>query len=388
MEKINVCVVTGSRSEYGLLRPVMIKIRECYNLILVVTGSHLLEKFGNTYHEIEKEFTINEKVYLDLQDNTAKNITCEMGNELKQFAIIFSKYKIDLLMVLGDRYEILIPAVCATIYKIPIAHLCGGDITEGAYDDTMRHAISKLSHLHFVTNDRAINIISQMGENKCRIFNVGNPGLSEVAYLYPYDKNLVEDQLGIQFNNKNIVVLYHPVTLEDENSKIEIVNLLHALDIVQKKYIYKCNIYFIGSNADTNTNFIYGKITEFCKLQENRFCVKSLSRDLYLNLLYYSDILVGNSSSGIYEEPLLKKYTINIGDRQKGRLTCSSVINCSGLDKLELTEKIIEYLSKKFVDIIDYPYDVKNTPNEIVKVINSVTLKDLIKKKFMLFDKY
>lgn len=383
MEKNSVCIVTGSRSEYGLLKPVMLKIREYYNLILVVTGSHLLEKFGNTYLEIEKEFTINEKIYMDLHDNTDKNITTEMSKELLQFSNIFSKYKIDLLMVLGDRYEILIPVICATIYKIPIAHLCGGDITEGAYDDNIRHAISKMSHLHFVTNDRACNILAQMGENKCRIFNVGNPGLNEVAFFVPYEKKLVEQQLGIQFNEKNIVVIYHPVTLEDENSKIELINLLNALDIIQNK----CNIYFIGSNADTDTNFIYEKIINFCK-GENRYCIKSLTRNLYLNLLYYSDILVGNSSSGIYEEPLLKKYTINIGNRQKGRLTCSSVINCSGLDKNDLIKKISEYIKKEFIDIIDYPYDIKDTPNEIIKVIKSVNLKSLINKKFMLFDNY
>jgi UDP-N-acetylglucosamine 2-epimerase (non-hydrolysing)/GDP/UDP-N,N'-diacetylbacillosamine 2-epimerase (hydrolysing) len=384
MEKLNICSVTGSRSEYGLLKYVLLEIKKYHNLILVVTGSHLSEKFGNTYQEIEKDFIINEKVYMNLDDDSSKNITSVMGKELSEFSNIFNKYKIDLLLVLGDRYEILIPVVCANIYKIPIAHMCGGDITEGAYDDNIRHAITKMSHIHFVTNDKSANIIAQMGENRCRIFNVGNSGLLELLYFVPQD-NIIEQ---FNMNEINIIVIYHAVTLNSELvQNNELLNMLFALDVVQRKYGKKCNIYFIGSNADNDHNFINDTISNFCK-SENRYQYKSLPRDVFLNLIYGSNILVGNSSCGIYEIPLMKKYTINIGDRQKGRLSCSSIINCTGTDKIEIINKIHEYLTKKFVDINDYPYDIKDTPKEIIKVINNLKPKELIKKQFMLLDKF
>jgi len=346
--------VTGSRADYGLLEPIIDRISKEFEMILVSCGKHEVK-----YPHIS--------VKMDMNDS-CKSIVNAMGNEMVEFSNIYSKYKPDILMVLGDRYEIIIPVLVANIFRIPVGHLCGGDITEGAFDDNLRHAITKMSHLHFVTNEISKSIISKMGECDEYIYVVGNSGLYEIMNFLPMKKKDVEMELSMNFNINNIVVLYNPVTLEVDHSRIEIDNILKSINNLEN-----ANIYFILPNLDPDNEYIKKVIIEFCNKSKNRKYYGTLGRKLYLNLLYYSDVLIGNSSSGIYEAPLFKKTVINVGNRQKGRLMASNVINVSGDSVFD-----VKYKFSKF----EYPYVLKNSADEIINILKSVDLKTLIPKKF------
>jgi UDP-hydrolysing UDP-N-acetyl-D-glucosamine 2-epimerase len=325
MKKI--CVVTGTRAEYGLLQPVMQSIKEDVELELqlVVTGMHLSPEFGLTYQVIEQDgFVIDEKVEMLFSSDTSIGVAKAIGVATIGFAETLSRLKPDFLMVLGDRFELFAAAQAALVSKVPIVHLCGGDVTEGAFDEAIRHSISKMSHLHFVTNNDSAKRVRQLGENPKNIYVVGNPGLDHLRLQKLMQKNELEDSLSFKFMEKNILVTYHPVTLENIPSQKSFKELLNAIITLGENV----GVIFTRPNADTDGRALIKLLDEYAKDRNNWKVYTSLGQLRYLSTVSVVDAVVGNSSSGILEVPSLKTATVNIGDRQKGRIQAKSVINC------------------------------------------------------------
>jgi GDP/UDP-N,N'-diacetylbacillosamine 2-epimerase (hydrolysing) len=373
----NICVITGSRAEYGLLKGLMneISINQKLNLILFVTGTHLEEKYGNTYKEIENdEFIINEKIPMNLSGDNPKDILISMSTEMKLMAEAFKKNNIDMIFILGDRYEILVAAQVALIYNIPISHLCGGDITEGAYDDAIRNAISKMAKFHFVTCESSKKNLINMNIQKENIFLVGNPGLYDILNFKPINKEIFLDQMKINKynkNNKNILIVYHPETLLSKEENESNFNILIS-SLIGINTFKSTNFIFIETNADNYNNYIFLKINELKEAYNNIYSFKSVKRNIYFNFIYYSELFIGNSSSGIYEVPLFKKITLNIGKRQSGR-ACGKSIRHLNYHKNIIVNEIENILdSNKYINFMEnYPYLVKDSSKEIIKIINN-----------------
>jgi len=363
-----ICIITGTRAEYGLLKGLMneIKNSENFKLLLFVTGTHLEEKYGNTHKIIEEDgFVIDEKVPMELSSDSSLGIIKSMSKEMFGLADCFSKHYIDLVIILGDRYEMLIAAQVALINNIDIAHFCGGDITEGAYDDAIRHSITKMSKYHFVTCESSYNNVINMGEYAKNVHLVGNPGLYDILNFIPMNEKLFYNSLKIQKRKKIILVVNHSETLLTEiENKSNMDILCDALVNIQD--FEDTNIIFIHSNADNCNEYIFKKIDILENEYENIHAFKSLERELYLNILYYCDCLIGNSSSGIYEAPLFKKITYNIGNRQNGRDCGNSIIHLD-YDK----EIIMNYLNNiPNIKDITYPY-VINSYEKIISILNT-----------------
>lgn len=327
MSPRRICAVTGSRADYGLLAPPMRLIRDDPELELqvIVTGKHLRTEFGFTYRRIEQDgFSINARVEsLQRGDDTA-SVTKSIGFGVIGFADVLQRLRPDLLMVLGDRYEILAAVQAALIARVPVAHLCGGDTTEGAFDESIRHAITKMAHLHFVTNEDAARRLRQMGENPEHIFLVGSPGLDQIQRIQRMTREETFRALGMPPREHNLLITFHPESLAAESSLTPLDELLAALDELGPGY----GLIFTGPNADTEGRTLTRRIEEFVGEHENATLQVSLGQKLYLSALAEADAAVGNSSSGLYEAPSVKVPTVNIGDRQKGRLKAASVIDC------------------------------------------------------------
>ena len=375
MEK-RICVVTSTRADYGILKPLMEKINQKCILQLVVIGMHLSEKYGLTYKEIENDgFKISKKIFLDLDSDDCKNLVKQMGIEMMELGEIFDDLKPDLLIVLGDRYEILVVAQAATIFRIPIAHLCGGDITEGAYDDCIRHAITKMSHIHFVTNEISKQNVIQMGENPKIVFDFGHVGLEDFSNFVPISKNTLENTLDIKFNKFNFVILYHPETVNglDKENLEEIIKTLNHYNNNEHSF------FMIGSNSDNNNNIINNTFINYGKNNPHVFFFKSLPRNLFLSLVHHCDVFIGNSSSGIYEVPFLEKPTINIGNRQQNRLQPKSVINTeSNMEKIIIN---IEEAKKMNFKNIKKVYLIQDTSSKILDCLLSIKNFDCLLRK-------
>ena len=370
----NICVITGSRAEYGLLKGLIKEItsNENLNLILFVTGTHLEEKYGNTYKEIENdEFIINEKIPMNLSGDNPKDILISMSTEMKLMTEAFEKKNIDMIFILGDRYEILVAAQVALIYNIPISHLCGGDITEGAYDDSIRNAISKMAKYHFVTCESSKKNLINMNIQKEKIFLVGNPGLYDILNFKPINKEFFLKQMKINKNNKNILVVYHSETLLSKQENQRIFDILIS-SLIAIKHFEKINFIFIETNGDNYNNYIFEKINQLKEAYNNIYSFKSVKRDIYFNFIYYSELFIGNSSSGIYEVPLFKKITLNIGKRQGGR-ACGKSIRHLNYHKNIIVNEIENILdSNKDINFMEnYPYLVKDSSKEIIKILNN-----------------
>jgi len=382
MKKI--CVVTGSRAEYGLLRWVMEGIRNSPKLKLqiIVTGMHLSSKFGQTEDFIELDnFKIDYKVYMDLNSDTSESITKSMGTAMIGFADALTQLKPDMLLILGDRYEILVAAIAAMMAKIPIAHLHGGELTEGAFDDSIRHSITKMSHLHFVATDEYRNRVIQLGEQPDRVFNVGGLGIDNIYKLKLLNKKELEDILDFKFFKKNLLITFHPVTLEHNTSKKYIDELLQALSQLKET-----GLIFTMPNSDINNKIIFKEINNFCVNNKYSKCYTSLGQLHYLSCVQYVDAVVGNSSSGLLEIPSFKKGTINIGDRQRGRLESKSVINCEP-ESSSILGALNHLYSDKFQSLLPgviNPYEKGkgNVSEEIIKIIEKKTQISLLKKYF------
>ena len=376
-----ICVVTGSRAEYGILRGLMKAIKEDPELQLqiIATNQHLSKLQGETYKEIERDgFTIDYKVYMaddDAPDN-ANTIVKAISRGMNSLADAFDVLTPDLLLILGDRYEMLAVASAALIYKIPIVHLHGGEITEGAFDDAIRHAITKMSHLHFTSTEAYRKRVIQLGEQPERVFNVGALGVENVLKTEFISKEEIEQSLNFQLTDKCFLCTYHPVTLSNMSSETQIMNLLKALDDYQDYHII-----FTYSNSDTNSQIIIKRIKEYVDRNDGRcMFVPSLGQRRYFSVLKHMTAVIGNSSSGIIEVPSFGIPTLDIGDRQKGRIAADSVIHCGYFTKdIEKgLNKVLSYGHK----VIENPYYKDGTCCAILKVIKTYSLDNLVQKQF------
>lgn len=375
-----ICIITGSRAEYGLLSGLMkaIKEDESLELQVIATNMHLSPEFGLTYKEIERDgFFINKKVEMLLSSDTANATTKSVGLATIGFADAYEDLKPDMIVVLGDRFEILAAVSAALFYKIPVAHLHGGEITEGAYDDCIRHAITKMSHLHFTTTEEYRQRVIQLGEDPKRVFNVGAPGIENIKKIPLMTKEELESTLDdFTFNDKTILITYHPVTLENSTAEEQIQNLLSALDEYPD-----IKIIFTLPNSDTDGRIIIRLINEYVSKHPGKaIAYPSLGLKRYLSALQFVKAVVGNSSSGIIEVPSFGIPTLNIGDRQKGRIAADSVINC-GTSKKEILEGLDKVLNSEPKEIHN-PYEGKNTTEEILHVLKTYPLESLIQKTF------
>ena len=375
-----ICVVTGSRAEYGLLSGLMRAIKEDSGLELqvIATNMHLSPEFGLTYRNIEEDgFFINKKVEMLLSSDTANATAKSVGLGFIGFADAYEDLKPDMIVVLGDRYEIISAVSTALFYKIPVAHLHGGEITEGAYDDCIRHSITKMSHLHFTSTEEYRQRVIQLGEDPNRVFNVGAPGIENIKKVPLMSKEELEASLdGFIFGDKALLVTYHPVTLENSTAEEQIKNLLDALEEYPE---YK--VIFTLPNSDTDGRVIIKLINEYVAKHSDRAVAHpSLGLRRYLSALQFVKAVVGNSSSGIIEVPSFGIPTLNIGDRQRGRLAADSVVNC-GTSKEDIMAGLEQVLNAEHKEIHN-PYEGKNTTADILQVLKTYPLDGLIQKSF------
>lgn len=377
-----VCVVTGSRAEYGLLRWVMdgIKKSNLLDLNLIVTGMHFAPEYGLTINEIKKDgFHIDKKIDSLLTSNTPAGITKSMGLGLIGFADALDDLKPDLLLVLGDRYEILTAVNAALLARIPVAHLHGGESTEGVIDEAIRHSITKMSHLHCVASDVYKKRVIQLGEHPNTVFNVGGLGIDNLLRLDLLDKKDLEKSIDFKLKDRNLLITFHPVTLENNTSERQIFELLEALSAFENT-----GLIFTMPNADTDGKKISEMIRNFSKDNTNAILFNSLGQLRYLSCVKHVDAVVGNSSSGIAEVPSFKKPTINIGDRQKGRLKAKSVIDCDPI-KDSIFYAIKRAFSEEFkleVQGSINPYGNGGASNEVLKILENIEFENILKKSF------
>jgi len=378
--KRRLCAVTGTRSEYGLLRPLLKAIEKepCFQLQLVVTGAHLSPEFGLTYREIEQDgFAVERKVESLLSSDTPVGIAKSIGLGIIGFAEVFDQLQPDLLMLLGDRYEIMAAAQAALVAKIPIAHIGGGDTTEGAFDEAIRHSITKMAHLHFVTNEESALRVRRLGENPAQIYNVGSLGIDGILSLPRMSRAELERSFGFSFRNKNLLVTFHPVTLDSEPSVRQLQELLQALDELGGEF----GLIFTKPNADPQSRELIRLTEDFAAAHPNAAVYSSLGQLRYFSLIQQVDAVVGNSSSGLYEVPSFHKPTVNIGDRQKGRLLASSVLSCSP-KKGEILQTIRKALALDCTAAVN-PYGEGDSAKKIMTVLKSIPdYNTLLKKRF------
>lgn len=380
-------IMTGTRAEYGLLKPLMQEINKDNDLelYLIVSGMHLSPEFGMTYKEIEEDgFQINAKVEMLLSSDSPAGISKSIGLGVIGFADEFQRADLDMLILLGDRYEALSAAICALVMRIPIAHLHGGELTEGAIDEGIRHSITKMSYLHFTSTEQYRNRVIQLGENPERVFYVGALGVENIKKINLMTKEELERSIHFEIDENTVIVTYHPVTLENNTVEEQFLNLLEVLDRNPK-----IRMIFTKANADTNGRIVNELIDKYAAQNSERACAfVSLGQKRYLSALKYCRIVIGNSSSGIIEAPSFCKPIINIGDRQKGRICADSVINC-GYTQQEIQQAMETALTKEFENKASNcrnPYEKENTAANIISVIKDYLLNDKIKLKKGFYD--
>lgn len=377
-----ICVVTGTRADYGLLYWLLkeIKADKDLKLQLIATGMHLSEEFGFTYKTIEKDFNIDKKIDILLFDDTSVGISKSMAAAQVGFAEAYEELKPDILVVLGDRYEIMSAATAAMISRIPIAHIHGGETTEGAFDEAIRHSITKMSHIHFTAAEEYKNRVIQLGEQPSTVYNFGGMGIENIKRMKLLSKEELEKSIDFRLAKKNILVTFHPVTLENSTAKKQFQELLDALDELENT-----NIIFTKANSDTDGRIINSMIDEYVAKHFNKsVCFTSMGQLRYLSALQYVDAVAGNSSSGLLEAPSFKIGTINIGERQKGRIKAKSVIDCEA-DKNGIADAFKELYSKEFQRLlknVQNPYGEGCASKSIVEVLKNTDLKSILKKSF------
>ena len=378
--KKNICVITCNRSDYGLLRFVIQEIdsSSSLKLKLLVSGSHLSEDFGSTISEIKADkFKINKKVYLLPSENSPTETIRSMGDAMFKFAKAFEDLKVSLVIILGDRFESFSAASAAMILNIPIAHIHGGEVTSGAFDDRIRHSITKMAFLHFVAANEYKRRVIQLGENPNRVFQVGGLGIENIHRLKLIKKASLEKTLNIKFREKSLLVTFHPVTLECRNHEKHLSELLSALSRYKD-----FTLIFTLSNNDPGGGAFNKRIKSFVKNNPNSILFDSLGSLLYLSCMANVDVVVGNSSSGILEAPALKKAVVNIGSRQDGRLMTSNIICCKP-KKIEIESSINKALSKKFREKLASTINLfgnGSASKKIVRILENVDLQS--NKKF------
>ena len=382
MNKRKICIVTGTRAEYGLLYWLMKEIESDKDLELqiIATGMHLSPEFGLTYKEIEKDFKIDKKIEMLLSSDTSIGISKSMGLAQISFAEAYDELQPDILVVLGDRYEMFSAVSTAMIARIPTAHLHGGEATEGLIDEPIRHSITKMSHLHFTANSEYQNRVIQLGEQPQRVWNVGGLGIDNIKKLKLLSKTEFEASIDFKLNKKNILVTFHPVTLEDSTASQQFQNLLDVIDELEDT-----NIIFTKANSDTDGRVINSMIDKYVKNNSKKSVgFTSLGQLRYLSALQYVDAIVGNSSSGLAEAPTFKIGTINIGDRQKGRMMADSVIDCDS-DIKSIKSGFSMLYSKQFNELllnVKNPYGDGGASRKIKDIIKDINLDGIVKKSF------
>lgn len=378
-----ICVVTGTRAEYGLLSRLMREIQQDSELVLqvIATGMHLSPEFGLTYKLIEQDgFRIDAKVEMLLSSDTPVGIAKSIGLGVIGFADALDRLKPDILVVLGDRFEILAAVQAALVARIPVAHIHGGETTEGAIDEAIRHAITKMAHLHFPAAEEYAQRIIQLGEQPNRVFTVGAPGLDAIANLVPIERTALEQSLGFAWHNPLLLVTYHPVTLAREDAAQAVRALFSAIE--------ECggvSVIFTKANADTDGRIINAMIDDFVAQHPERMVAfTTMGHERYISAMRYADVVVGNSSSGIIEAPFLKTPTVNIGKRQHGRLRAASIIDC-GETKEEIAEALQRALSPEFRAVAEHatsPYGTGEASHAIKDILKTTDMQNLVVKQF------
>ncbi len=373
-----ICVITGGRMDYGHLYKVMkaINASEILKLQIIATCMHLSPEFGLTFKKIEKDgFKINKKVECLLSSDTPSAVAKSVGIACISFSDAYMDLSPDLVLMMGDRYELLAAAQTALLMKIPIAHISGGDTTEGAYDEAIRHSITKMSHFHFVTNKDAYKRVKQLGENPKNIFNVGSPTIDYILETPIISKLELEQKLKFKLKKTNIIFTYHPVTL---NSKKNIDDLLIILDALAS-FGENVGLLITKSNADDGGRILNQEIDKFTSKHKNAKAYDALGQFLYYNCITHFDCVVGNSSSGLFEVPTFKKPTVNIGDRQKGRIRSKSVIDCD-IDKESIISSIKIALNLDCQNVLN-PYGEGKASEKILSVLEKIDHKNISLQK-------
>ena len=376
-----ICVFTGTRADYGLLKPIMIEIENNKNLTLqlLVSGSHLSQDYGLTYKLIQKDgFKIDSMVELDLSGDKKINIARNLGNAVKLYSEELEKLEPEIVVILGDRYEALAIAQACLIMNIAIAHIHGGESSEGSIDESMRHAITKISNIHFTCADKYRNRVIQMGENPNYVFNFGAPGLDNLNILNLLTKKEIEEKLKIKLKDKIILLSYHSATLGKKNPIEVLRNIFKAFENFKNTTVLVSK-----SNSDYFGLSINKFLDEYCS-SKKIILRESFGQQLYLSLIKISDVLVGNSSSGIIEAPSLGTPSLNIGPRQNGRLQANSIINSSE-EYEDINDSLNKIFSTSFKDklkkIIN-PYGSSGSSKKIVEKIASINSQDVLVKSF------
>jgi GDP/UDP-N,N'-diacetylbacillosamine 2-epimerase (hydrolysing) len=381
MIKRKICVVTGTRAEYGLLYWLMKEIESDkeLQLQLIVTGMHLSPEFGLTYQEIEKDFKIDKKIEMLLSSDTSVGISKSMGLAQISFSESYENLQPNLIVVLGDRYEIFSAVSAGMIARIPIAHLHGGEATEGSIDESIRHSITKMSQLHFTSAKEYRNRVIQLGEHPDRVFSVGGLGIDNIKKLKLLTKGNFEQAIGFSLNKKNILVTFHPVTLEKSTAKTQFQELLDSINELKDT-----NIIFTKANSDTDGRVINSMIGSYVSTHDNTIAFTSMGQLNYLSALQFMDAVIGNSSSGLLEAPSFKIATIDIGDRQKGRIKADSTISCLPKKK-DIDSALKKMYSEDFQNIVNNvknPYGDGGASEKIASIIKSIDLDNILKKSF------
>jgi len=381
--KRTICVVTGTRAEYGLLFWILKGIQASIDLELkiIATGMHLSPEFGLTYEQIESDgFLIDRKVEMLLSSDTSTAIIKSIGLGMIGFADAYKELEPDLLLVLGDRFEIFSAVSAAMIAQIPVAHLHGGETTEGAFDEAFRHSITKMSHIHFTSTEEYRNRVVQLGEQPKHVFNVGAVGIDSIKRLKLLSKKELEEAIDFKLGKQNLLVTFHPVTLEKTTAESQFKNILRALDELEETHLI-----FTKSNADTDGRIINRMIDEYVSMRQEKAVVHtSLGQLRYLSTIQYMDGVVGNSSSGIIEVPSFKVGTVNIGDRQLGRIKVASIIDCkpSYEGVQSALSKLFSGDFKKQIKSTVSPYGDGGVSEKIIHHIREIPLQGIVKKTF------
>ncbi len=378
-----ICFITGTRAEYGLLSRIMAKVRDdddC-TLQVIATNMHLMPEYGETYREIEADgFVIDERVKMDRPSDDSVGILESMATELRSMAYAIDRLKPDIAVILGDRYEMLIAAIACMMQRVPIAHLYGGEITEGAYDDSIRHCITKLSSLHFTSTEEYRHRVIELGEHPDRVFYAGAIGVENIKEVPLMNLEALEEDLGVKIGDNTVLVTYHPVTLDTQPAAEAIDAFLKALDKFPE-----LNVIFTMPNSDNGSDAIREAIVKWTGANANRaHCFASLGMKRYLSLLPHVRAVLGNSSSGLVEVPSAHIPTLNIGDRQKGRARGASVLDCPS-DQASIESGISQVLSPEWrqrAATAANPYEKEGTADLIFDTIKNFSLENLTRKNF------
>lgn len=380
--KRKICVVSTSRADYGLLFWLLKEIEKSrfLELSLVLSGSHLEERLGLTYKEVQRDFKHFYKVPLGLENDDETALCLAFSAGVAGFSKVLEQIKPDIMVLLGDRYEMLSAGIAGMLRAIPLAHIHGGESTQGAIDEGIRHALTKMSHIHFCATSLYKRRIIQLGENPARVYNVGGLGVENIKRLELLSKKDFENSLGFKLGKKNILVTFHPQTIEKKSASKQFSQILNALDSLKDTHFI-----FTGANADNGGKIINEMAQNYClKNPKKAIFAISLGQLRYLSAIKHADIVLGNSSSGISEAPSLKKATINIGNRQKGRIKAPSIIDTK-CDKSKILKAIKKAYSKDFqakLKSVKNPYGSGFASKKIIKVLENIKLNGILKKKF------